>query len=361
MTTVDRKDLTDAVAFATRALPRAAAVPVLNGVRITTTDGALTVSAFDYDTYAEASVSQVTEAGTDLLVPGRALSSYLSGMRGPSVTLDADDASVRVICGSAKVTLPRLNLDDYPAAPPVPPSVGTVDGEELALALGSTLPAIDPNNAVVALRGYVLDSTDGLIIAGGSRFSFAVRQMTSWTGEPFGQALVPTPLGDAARTLTGKVVLGRDDGRVSLATDDRCLTVRTIEGEPPTFRKLFDAHNPVTTVSVDRAEFAERLKWIALGDTRKETRGHCILTIGAESVGIALWGAEGIDVSDEIEAKVDGDGMDIGWKAEHLLDGLNGTTAATTVLSFAGPTKAALITAESDPGFRYLAMPVRIR
>ena len=361
MITVDRKDLTEAVAFATRALPRATPIPALNGVRVTTTDGAVTVSAFDYDTYAEASIAQACTAGVDLLVPGRALASYLSGMRGTAVQVDHDDTTVRIACGSAKVSLPRLNLNDYPSAPDVPASVGTVDGEELAQAFASTVPAIDPNNAVVALRGYVLDSTDGLVVAGGSRFSFAVRQLTSWTGETFGQALTPTPIGDAARSLTGAVVLGRDSGRISLSTDDRCLTVRTIEGEPPAFRKLFDAHSPVTTMSVDRAEFAERLKWIALGDTRKETRGHCILTVGVDSVGIRLWGAEGIDVSDEVEAKIDGDGMDIGWKAEHLLDGLNGTPAATVTLSFAGPTKTALITAESDPGFRYLTMPVRIK
>src|SRR5215467_15310238 len=68
---VERDVFADAVAWTARALPARPTIPVLAGMRLHADDGGLTLSSFDYDVSAQATVDATTLSEGSALVSGR--------------------------------------------------------------------------------------------------------------------------------------------------------------------------------------------------------------------------------------------------------------------------------------------------
>ena len=101
---VERDVLADAVGWAARALPARPVSPVLAGMRLAV-NGRLTLSTFDYEVSAEASVPlEASEDGT-VLVPGRLLAEIMKALPPRPVVVETDGARVTVKCGPSVFTL----------------------------------------------------------------------------------------------------------------------------------------------------------------------------------------------------------------------------------------------------------------
>ena len=88
---VDRDALADAVAWTARALPARPAIPVLACMRLHAGDD-LTLSSFDYDVSAQASVPVVAEEEGTVLVSGRLLAEITRSLPARPVEISADGA-----------------------------------------------------------------------------------------------------------------------------------------------------------------------------------------------------------------------------------------------------------------------------
>src|SRR5216683_1221004 len=95
--------LAGAVRFAARALTARAAYPILGGLKITAgSDGTVSVSAFDYETSAQARTeAEVSEPGT-VLAPGRLLAEITARLPRQPVSLAEDGPVLALACGSTR-------------------------------------------------------------------------------------------------------------------------------------------------------------------------------------------------------------------------------------------------------------------
>ena len=96
---VDRDALADAVAWTARALPARPAIPVLACMRLHAGEG-LTLSSFDYDVSAQASVPVVAEEEGTVLVSGRLLAEITRSLPARPVEISADATRATLTCGS---------------------------------------------------------------------------------------------------------------------------------------------------------------------------------------------------------------------------------------------------------------------
>lgn len=354
---VERGALADAVTFAAKTLPRNPMAPVLTGLRLTAKDGKVTASSFDYEVYAAAS-APCDGPDVDYLVPGSALARYLAGMAGESVSLVFEQRNLHLSSGSMQATLPRLPLEEYPAGPPAPPAIGQVDAEVLRTALDSVRDCIDPNSPNAGRRGYVLLLTAPLVVAGVHPQRLAMREV-AWTGALDASAVVPVASLEAARAFAGDVTLGYEEGRLSLSDGDRRIVTRLVDAEPGNFLPMFNLPAPIASVTFDRAEMVAVLRWLTVNDTRKQAWGALSFDIGTDAVTLSVVGTE-TGATTTVSAKVDGDPQLMGWLAPNLIGGLSATDAEAVTLTVQHPSRAALLTADDDPTFRYIAQPWRL-
>jgi DNA polymerase-3 subunit beta len=419
---VERDVLTEAVGWVSRALPARPVIPVLSGLLLQAAEHGLTLSCFDYEVSARADIeAEVAEPGT-VLVPGRLLAEITRSLPSLPIEFADDPEGVSLSCGSASFTLVTLPVEEYPDLPSLSQTAGTVDGGDLAAAVGQVAPAASRDDTLPLLTGVNLE-VDGetLTLAATDRYRLAVRDLP-WSPARrgvTGSYLIPArTLADAARTMAPGVPVtvrlrsdrdrdtelareygaaGADDpgtprssashaadAMIGFESGGRRLTTRLIAGEYIKYRSRFPA-DFACRADLPAAPFIEAVRRVSLvaerGSAVRLSFGGGEVTIEAETQGRAR-------AREIVRADFGGVEPAIAFSPHFLLDGIvaAGVSATATApatddagpgstghteglirLEFNSSTKPAVITGvraagaaePALPDFRYLVVPLR--
>ena len=366
---VERDDFADAVAWTARSLPARPAVPVLSGLRLEVTGHELTLSGFDYEVSAQATLAvQAEEAGT-VVVSGRLLADIAGRLPFAPVSLATDGTRAVLTCGTARFTLPTMPVEDYPTLPDMPPPAGTIASDAFAAAVAQVFVAAGKDDTLPVLTGIRVEiEGDTLTLAATDRYRLAVREL-KWRpeeGADAAVALIPArTINDAAKTLatTGAEVAvalgagGSGEGMAGFSGGTRRTTTRLLDGEFPKYRSLIPAEF-ASAAEVSTTALMDAVKRVSLVAQRNTP---IRLTLGADGLVLDAGAGDDAQASESIDAAYDGEPMTIAFNPGYLLDGLTAIGSDSAVLSFNGPVKPAVITGkETEADYRYLLMPVRL-
>jgi DNA polymerase-3 subunit beta len=370
---VERDVLADAVAWTARALPARPAVPVLAGMHLAAAEQ-LTLSTFDYEVSAQASVPVITDTDGTVLVSGRLLAEIVKSLPARPVEMSTDGTRTILKCGSAVFTLMTLPDEEYPTLPAMPPQAGSVGSDILASAISQVAIAAGRDETLPALTGIRVEITgETVTLAATDRYRLAVRELRWQPSRPDMTAAVLVParvLVDAARALTSAAEVSialrvpaddgsPGDGIIGFEGGGRQTTTRLLGGEYPRYQTLLPSEfNAVAELPT--APFAESVKRVALVAERNTpvrlafTSGQLVLEAGAGDEAQAM---------ETVEASFDGEDLQIAFNPQYLLDGLSAIDSDTARISFTTPTRPAVITGkpgeDGQPDYRYVLMPIR--
>lgn len=365
---VERDDFADAVAWTARSLPARPAVPVLSGLRLEVVGHSLSLSGFDYEVSAQATLDvQAEEAGT-VVVLGRLLSEITKSLPNARVQIVTDGSRAVLTCGSSRFTLPTMPVEDYPSLPDMPPAAGTIPSEQFSDAVGQVFVAAGRDDTLPMLTGIRVEiDGDRLTLAATDRYRLAIRELT-WKPEGSSEAttaLIPAKtLNDAAKTLatTGDVgvALGSENGigMAGFSGGTRQMTTRLIEADFPAYRSLVPA-DFASVAELTTGALVEAVKRVSLVAQRNTP---IRLTFGpGEPLVLDAGTGDDAQASESVEVSYDGEPLTIAYNPNYLLDGLGAINSETAVLSFNGPIKPSVITGKETEGeYRYLLMPIRL-
>jgi DNA polymerase-3 subunit beta len=371
---VERDVLAEAVSWAARGLPTRPPVPVLAGVLLeVSTDGSLTLSAFDYEVSARVSVAaDVAEEGT-VLVSGRLLADISRNLPDRPVDVATDGTKVTVACGSSRFTLLTMPVDDYPALPQMPEASGRVPGDVFTLAVSQVTTAAGRDDTLPILTGVRVEIEGSTItMLATDRYRLAERTLT-WNPEgtdASAVALVPArTLADTARALGASADVelalarsGSGEGLIGFEAGRRRTTSRLLDGEYPKVSAIFPSASYIHAV-VETAPLVEAVKRVALV---AERNAPVRLRFSDGQLTIEAGQTEDAQASEAVEALLEGDDIEIAFNPQYLLDGLGALHQPWARLDFTLPTKPALLTGQSEQGsepdgsFRYVLMPIRL-
>ncbi len=365
---VERDVLAEAVGWVSRALPARPVIPVLSGLLLQAadglTDGGLTLSCFDYEVSARAEVgAEVAEPGT-VLVPGRLLAEITRSLPSLPVEFADDPDGVSLTCGSASFTLVTLPVEEYPDLPVLSLTAGTVDGGDLAAAVGQVAPAASRDDTLPLLTGVNLEvQGETMTLAATDRYRLAVRDLAWSPGRPdvSGSYLVPArTLIDAARTMAPGVPvtvwlrsdrdrdteLAREygdagpadpgpggspspraaDAMIGFESGGRRVTTRLIAGEYIKYRSRFPAEF-ACRADMPAAPFIEAVRRVSLvaerGSAVRLTFGGGEVTVEAETQGRAR-------AREIVRADFHGVEPGIAFSPHFLLDGIAAAGVSAT-------------------------------
>ncbi|HEY2127647.1 MAG TPA: DNA polymerase III subunit beta [Streptosporangiaceae bacterium] len=371
---VERDVLAEAVAWTARALPARPAVPVLAGIQLQTA-GDLTLSSFDYDVSAQATVPVSTDEDGDLLVSGRLLAEITRSLPARPVEISSDGARATLTCGSATFTLLTMPSEDYPSLPAMPPAAGSIGSDAFASAVSQSATAAGRDDTLPALTGVRIEiEGETLTLVSTDRYRLAVRELRWNPARPDMSAAVLVParaLAETARALTAGAEVsialalpGEEgtggEGMIGFEGAGRRTTTRLLGGDFPRYQSLLP--NQVNSVAeLATGPFAEAVKRVALVAERNTavrlsfSPGQLVLEAGTGDE------AQAVEV---IEASFEGDDIQIAFNPQYLLDGLTALDSDVARISFTEGGKPALITGkpapDEQPDYRYLLMPIRL-
>src|SRR5689334_15305613 len=291
----------------------------------------LTLSSFDYDVSAQASVPVVAEEEGTILVSGRLLAEITRSLPARPVEISADGARATLTCGSATFTLLTMPVEDYPTLPEMPPAAGSVGSDAFASAVGQSATAAARDDTLPGLTGVRIEiEDDTLTLVSTDRYRLAVRELRWNPVRPGLSASVLVParaLLDTARSLTSgaEVLIALDlpgegstgDGMVGFEGGGRRTTTRLLGGEVPPYRALLPGR-PTAVGELAPAPFSEAVKRVALVAERNTalrlsfTPGQAVLEAGSGDEAQAV---EALDASYEFHGG-DDDGEQPGAKAD---------------------------------------------
>lgn len=376
---VERDVFADAVAWTARSIPtRPGTVPQLSGIKLSTTSEGLAMSGFDYETSAEVrTAAQVADDGS-VLVSGRLLADIARALPRQPVDVALDGSKVSLTCGSSRFSLQTMPVEDYPALPEMPSTVGSVDSDLFTAAVAQAVTAAGRDDMLPVLTGVKIEIDGGrLSLLATDRFRLSLRELT-WDPDQLdfqASALVPARvLSDTAKSLaTGsrmRIALGGDggsDGLIGFAADSasghRLTTTRLIEGAFPNVRQLFPNATDVSA-RLEVSALIEAVKRVSLVAGRNTP---IRLTFGESMVTLEAGNGEEAQASESLEVALSGDGMTIGFNPSYLLDGLQAVSGSHVHVAMTEPGRpaafASLSDLDGDPDldFRYLLMPLRMQ
>ncbi|MEZ0446402.1 DNA polymerase III subunit beta [Cellulomonas sp. ICMP 17802] len=369
---VDRDVLADAVTWTARSLPTRPPVPVLAGVRLEAdTTGTVQLSSFDYEVSARSQIpADVSEAGS-VLVSGRLLAEISRALPDKPVDVVLEGTKVVVTCGASRFTLLTMPVEDYPNLPVMPPTTGTVDGDELTHAVAQVSVAASRDDTLPLLTGVRVEiEGEKVTLLATDRYRLALRELTWKPSSPdiSTVALVRArTLSDAAKSLGGAgsvtVALSTGSGvdMIGFEAAGRQTTSLLVDGDYPAVRRLFPDETPIHAI-VGTHALADAAKRVALVAERNTP-----IRLSFSEGQVVLDAGQGDDAqaSEALEATLVGDDISVAFNPQFLLDGLGALSTTFVRLSFTHPNKPVEFTGqetldgEDNPEYRYLLVPIR--
>jgi DNA polymerase-3 subunit beta len=386
--TAGHKAIMDALKTVELAVSKRPPVPVLHGVLLDATGRAVTLRAFDYDVSLSVTVDGATGDGLSLVNHADIKASLAAAVAGekPAVAAATPVTVADGVLSTPDLAVPLNTLDaaEYPALPPAPAPLATVDGGEFFTALARVLPAAGRDITLPALTGiYVKLSSGKLRMATTDRYRIAVAELDAqpWDGAASTEAATIVSahlLGALAKKLgkyTGPVsfgVAGDGSGFTAFGIGAVVATMRTqpVDQWPvPALTLIPDEATP-GTVTVSRSALTLAVK-----------KADALGVAKGKGLPVAVWfGADDlIEVAPRLPENRDkvrgvvvpGEAVDgrgdlpelMHFNGSFLLDALGCFTGDTVTLHLRSETKPMLLTDGPDvagDGYLHLMMPVRV-
>ncbi|WP_311777060.1 DNA polymerase III subunit beta [Trueperella abortisuis] len=369
---VDHKEFTDAVTWASRTIPSRPVQAVLAGIHIVAEeDGTVTMGTRDADVSSQITINSanVIVAG-EVLVNGKLLAEISRSLPDETIEIEKDGGKFDISCGRSHFTLKTMATEDYSDLPPMPPVIGKVDGAQWEKAVSQVTIAASNDDTLPMLVSVCIEiEGDQISLMATDRYRLAIRDLTWAPAQPDFSTRI---LVRASRLLDVAKALGtvadveislQDEGMgalIGFSAGDRQNTIQLIDGEYPQVRSLFptevNGH-----VELDRLEILDAIK-----RSRLVTEKNAAVRLSFSEGEVVMEAGQGdnAQVSEVLPATLEGEDIKMAFNPIFLQEGFAVINEPTVRLSFTHPTKPAVVTAQDKDGnveddFRLLLMPIR--
>jgi DNA polymerase III subunit beta len=371
----DRDDLLGAVLFASRAISNRATLPVLAGLRLEAGgEGELAVAATDLELTMETTLKAgVDEPGT-VIIPGRLFGEMVRSLSVGQVSLAATEGEVEIGSGRGQFRVRALAAEDYPALAiderEEAAETIELESQSLATALSQVIRAASSDETRQILTGVLFElDGDKVTLAATDSYRLAMRSLEA-KGAPEQARKVVLParaLGELVKALQGADGVVRATVRENLitffvdsleeaaGTGEAVIGSRYIEGEFPNYRQLIPSGYQ-NSLKVDRDGLLDVVKRVGL---LAQNNMPVKLALGSE-LEVSAHTPDVGEGQEIVDAEYEGEPIVIAFNPGFLIEGVSAIQTAKIVMEAGDGLKPAVLRGDSDDGFTYLLMPVRL-
>lgn len=347
---IAKHDLAHLLGAVTKVVESRNTIPILSNVVLAVADGRLTTKATDLDIEAEASVAVLDAADGATTVEAKLLNDIVKRASG-DLSLELDDQTLHVRSGRSRFKLQTLPVGDYPSL-----QHGGFDVEfdvDLAALVGPVQFAMSNEETRFYLNGVFLHAVGGFLTAvatDGHRLS-RVRGDKAPDGLP--SVILPRKL--VSLLPKGGVHVSLSESKVRIVADGVTLTSKLIDGTFPDYERVIPKDNN-NVATFDRDEMLTAADRVAVISSEK---GRSVkLAVSADGINLTARG-DG-EAGDCVEAKLEGEPLEIGFNATYLLDMLQALKPGSVSLAMADSGSPAVVTAENVADWTGVLMPMRV-
>lgn len=362
--------LADAVAWTTRVIDARPSNPILAGIRLEAADGALRLSAFNYEISARDHIEAGVDESGSILVLGKLLADITKSLPSEKTYLSANSTTLTITSGKSTFTMQLMPNAEYPDLPSMPSMLGQVDAPTFIQAVSQACVAVSREENRPVLTGVRMQfDGDKVVLTSTDRFRLA-RATFSWS--PQDPTVHTTTLvrgsllRDVSRSLDERqnLTLDFDTENPSLLGFDnagRSSTSQLIDGEFPAVDRLFADDYPIQAV-IDKQSLIGAIKRVALVAERD---APIRMVFSGQELTLSAGAVDEAQAKEIIDVDMDGDDITVAFNPSYLIEGLSAIsepyvrmklTTAVKPVEFNGQQEA---DSDESMDYRYLLVPMR--
>ncbi len=362
--TITRQNLHRGLGAVSASIPTKTTLPVLSNVLLEAEDNVVWISGTDLDVSIRIKVPAEVERGGAITAPGRKLQELTRELPDEPVGMLARGHQLEIACGYSRFKLNGLPSEEFPNLPAIDFEEGwTVSEESLRLLIRTTSFAVSTEESRPILNGVfwgLEDTRMWMVATNGHRLAKMVVSADSVEAGSTDLIVPPTALAQVERLFDqdGDLHVARGGNHLAFRSADKEVYTRLIEGTYPNYEQVIPKDNDKVAI-VDRKvlEAAVRRMAVVASDQTHKVK----MSFESDRVHLDVMTPDLGEAHDELELTYDGEGLQIGFNANYLLEVLRNMPPGDVKLAFKSEERAATVTpATDDLDYLCLVMPLRL-
>jgi DNA polymerase III subunit beta len=329
----------------------------------------LTATASDTETTLVTTLDLIeSESDGCFAIPSKTLLESLRELSEQPLTVEINEANLEVTIWyqNGKYKFVAQNGDEFPKMKELKETNSNlqIPAAILLSGINSTLFASADDELRPVMNGVVMDiSTEEITFVASDAHKLVRLRNKSIHGDQKAMLIVPKKPAVLLRTIlpkeTGNVVLSYDDSNIVFQLSNYTIFCRLVEGRFPNYNAVIPQDNPYK-VLVDRISFLNTLKRVAIFANQSSSLVKMVIT----NNNIELT-TQDIDFSTSAEETIpcqyEGEKINIGFKAQYIIDIVSNLSTPEIVLELADPSRAGLflpLQNEENEDLLMLLMPM---
>ena len=369
--TIERASLLKTLSHMQSIVEKRNTIPVLSNVRIEALSSGISFKATDMDTeITEIVDANISEAGATT-APAHMLYDIVRKLSDGSeveITFPDEKGQLTIASGRSKFALSTIGVEDFPVISGDKLPINFVmDKEELKDVIDRTKFAVSTEETRYYLNGvYMHAKKEGeakvlrAVATDGHRLACVESPLPEGAEELAGVIIPRKTITEIRKLLDDnnaeKVNVSMSDNKVRFALDDVTLTSKLIDGTYPDYERVIPTDND-KNLEIGVKELSSAVDRVSV--VAERTRAIKMLT-GANKVTIITSSPDLGSASEDLEAKYEGESLEIGYNFRYLLDILQEIKGDAVRISFTDGTSPSVIHDTSDSSAIYVLMPMRV-
>jgi DNA polymerase-3 subunit beta len=365
---VEKETLLKPLQIVTGIVERKQTLPILSNVLIENQGSSMTFTATDLEIQISTSID-IERPSTNqesITLGGKKLQEVLRVLpEKASLSVEVKESKAQIKANKSKFSLQTLPAQDFPKL-----GLQLENAKEISLSqkslkylLQSVQYAMAQQDVRYYLNGLLLVIEGGLLKAiatDGHRLAYNAIELGTAQQEKTEIILPRKAVMELSRLLSDneddKVLLEVSAQQAKASFSGITLVSKLIDGKFPDYERVipkYDQH-----MMLDRLTILQALQRVAILSNEKFRGVRFILT--EKNLKIVSSNSEQEEAQEELETDFHGNGIDIGFNINYLLEGLNNVSGSTVSYAFGDANSSILMKTPDTPHYSYVVMPMRI-
>jgi DNA polymerase III subunit beta len=363
--TITRENLQQGLAAVAATIPTRTTLPVLSNILIEASAEGVQLSGTDLDIAVTLRVPADVEEEGALTVPAKKLQELARELPEHPARITTTGERLELVCGKATFRLNGMPRDEFPSFP----QVDFESSWRLPTALMSTMIertsfAVSTEESRPILNGVLWQLADGemrMVATNGHRLAKLSVPAEAGSAPHADLIVPPKALAQVQRLFGGDedIEVSRSENHLGFRQGGRRVYTRLIEGPYPNYEQVIPKDNDRIAVA-DKETLTRALRRMAVVASEQTHRVR--MSFGPNTLRLSVETPDLGEAHEEMEVEYSGEGLDIGFNANYLLEVLRFMPTDEVRLSFKAPERAATVEPTDDQAGTYLClvMPLRL-
>lgn len=371
-TIVSKKDLMFSLNRTRRAITARTIVPILRNVLLKAELDRICLVGTDTEIEIRTDCPAKSDRKFEITVPSDILTEIVASLSTNEITLQRDEekALLKVIGGRSNTELLGLPADQFPQTHNLPSKPIEISGKILKDAIIQTVFAASTDESRAILTGVLFGLVDGGIRMAATNTHRLVgllvpatqdHRFDSLDGDVEWKGIIPArTLTEVARMVGPEefINMRASETRVEFQGDDWFLASRLIEGQFPYYERIIPTER-IVKITADREVLMAGFRRCAIV-SRSESEKVVMDIAPPNTIRLSSESADIGKASEEVEAQVEGEALQIAFNAGYVMEGLNAAKGERVTVKFNGPLSPTLWQEQGIEDWKYVVMPMQI-